>query len=86
MYVGGLEVEEVEEGGVVHGGRGPRRGDSRGIGGKEVCEEGVREDAGARRGKRSGEDASREGLGDGPERGLAQTPDGVCACLFRSCL
>jgi hypothetical protein len=26
MYVGGLEVEEVEEGGVVHGGRGPRRG------------------------------------------------------------
>jgi len=25
MYVGGLEVEEVEEGGVVHGERGPRR-------------------------------------------------------------
>jgi len=25
MYVGGLEVEEVEEGGVVHAGRGPRR-------------------------------------------------------------
>jgi hypothetical protein len=24
-YVCGLEVEEVEEGGVVHGGRGPRR-------------------------------------------------------------
>jgi hypothetical protein len=23
MYVGGLEVEEVEEGGVVHGERGP---------------------------------------------------------------
>jgi len=34
MYVGGLEVEEVEEGRVVHGGRGPRRGDSRGIGGE----------------------------------------------------
>ena len=34
MYVGGLEVEEVEEGGVVHGGRGPCRGDSRGIGGR----------------------------------------------------
>jgi len=25
-YVGGLEVAEVEEGGVVHGGRGPSRG------------------------------------------------------------
>jgi len=35
-YVGGLEVEEVEEGGVVHGGGGPRRGDSRGIGGGAV--------------------------------------------------
>jgi len=31
-----LEVEEVEEGRVVHGGRGPRLGDSRGIGGEAV--------------------------------------------------
>ena len=62
---------EVEEGGVVHGERGPRRGYSRGIGGRG-CEGGVREDAGARRGKRSGEDAGREGLGGGPERGLAR--------------
>jgi len=30
MYVGGLEVEEVEEGGVVHGGRGPRGTSPRG--------------------------------------------------------
>jgi len=66
-----LEVKEVEEGGVVHGGSGPRRGDSRGIGGEAVYE-GSREDAGARRGKRSGEDAGREGLGGGSERGLAQ--------------
>jgi len=73
MYVGGLEVEEVEEGGVVHGGRGPRRGDSRGIGGEAVCEGGLREDAGARRGKRSGEDAGRERLWGGPELGLAQS-------------
>ena len=36
MYAGGLEVEEVEEGGVVHGERGPRRGDARGIGGEAV--------------------------------------------------
>jgi len=39
----GLEVEEVEEGGVVHGGRGPRRGGSRGIGGEAVCEGRVRD-------------------------------------------
>jgi hypothetical protein len=32
--VGGLEVEEVEEGGVVHGERGPRRGDTREIRGE----------------------------------------------------
>jgi hypothetical protein len=38
MYVGGLEVEEVEEGGVVHSGCGPRCGDSRGMGGEAVCE------------------------------------------------
>jgi len=68
-YVGGLEVEEVEEGGVVHGGRGPRRGDPRGIEGETVCEGGFREDAGAQRGKRSGEDAGRDGRGGGPERG-----------------
>jgi len=47
---GGLEVEEVEEGGVVHGGRGPRRG-LRGIGGKAMCAGGVGEGAGARRGE-----------------------------------
>jgi len=76
MYVGGLEVKDVEEGVVVHVGRWPRRGDSRGIGGKEVCEGGGREDAGARRGKRSGEDASREGRGGGPERGH-DVPDGA---------
>jgi len=35
-HVGGLKVEEVEEGRVVHGGRGPRRGDPRGMGGKAV--------------------------------------------------
>jgi len=56
-------VEEVEEGGMVHGGRGPRRGDSRGIGVEAVCEGEVREDAGAQRGRRSGEDAGRAGLG-----------------------
>ena len=71
-YVGRLKVEEVEEGGVVHGGRGPRRGGSRGEGGEAVCERGVREDAGAQLGKRSGEDAGREWLGDGPELGLAR--------------
>jgi len=31
-----LEVEEVEEGHVVHGERGPRLGDSRGIGKEAV--------------------------------------------------
>ena len=31
-----LEVEEVEEGRVVDGERGPRRGDARGIGDKAV--------------------------------------------------
>jgi len=72
MYVGGLEVEEVEEGSVVHGGHGPCRGGSRGIRGEAVCEGEVREDAGAQRGKRSGEDAGREGLGGGPELGLAR--------------
>jgi len=40
MHVGCLEVEEVEEGGVVHGGHGPCRGGSRGIGGEAVCEGG----------------------------------------------
>jgi len=34
--------------------------EARGIGGKVVCE--GKEDAGAQRGKRSGEDAGREGL------------------------
>jgi hypothetical protein len=37
--LGALEVEEVEEVGVVgvvHDGRGPRRGDPRGIGGEAV--------------------------------------------------
>jgi hypothetical protein len=66
-----LEVEEVEEGRVVHVGRGPHLGDSKGIGEEAVCEGGVREDARARRGKRSGEDAGREWLGGGPELGLA---------------
>ena len=55
-FESGFEAEEVEEGGVVHGGRGPRRGDSREIGAEAVCEEGVRENAGAQRGKSSGED------------------------------
>ena len=36
VHVGGLKVEEVEEGRVVDGERGPRRGDARGIGGKAV--------------------------------------------------
>jgi len=36
ITVGALEVEEVEEAHVVHGGRGPRRGDQRGIGGEAV--------------------------------------------------
>ena len=34
--VGGLEVEEVQEGSVVHGERGPRRGNSREIRGEGV--------------------------------------------------
>ena len=38
MDVVGLEVEEVQEGGVVHGGRGPRCRDLRGIGGQAMCE------------------------------------------------
>jgi len=65
MYVGGLEVEEVEEGGGSGRARaaGPCRGGSREIGGQAV----VGEDAGAQRGKRSGEDARRERLGGGPE-------------------
>ena len=33
VHVGGLKVEEVEEGRVVDGERGPRRGDARGRGG-----------------------------------------------------
>ena len=37
VHVGGLKVEEVEEGRVVDGERGPRRGYARGIGGKVVC-------------------------------------------------
>ena len=55
--VGALEVEEVEEGRVVHGGRGRRHGDAKGIGGKAVGEGGVGEDAGAGLGERSGEEA-----------------------------
>jgi hypothetical protein len=47
-YVGALEVGEVEEGCVVHGGRGPSRGGSRGIGGEAVCDGGVGEEAWAR--------------------------------------
>ena len=31
-----MEVEDVEEGRVVDGERGPRRGDARGIGGEAV--------------------------------------------------
>ena len=31
VHVGGLKVEEVEEGRVVDGERGPRRGDARGF-------------------------------------------------------
>jgi hypothetical protein len=38
--VGGLEVEGVEEDSVVHGERGPRRDDSRGIGGEAVWRDG----------------------------------------------
>ena len=41
VHVGGLEVEEVEEGGVVHGGRSPRWGSAKG---EAVGEGGVRED------------------------------------------
>jgi len=37
MYVDGLELEEIEESGVVHGGHGPCRGGLRGIGGEAVC-------------------------------------------------
>jgi len=36
VHVGGLKLEEVEEGRVVDDERGPRRGDARGIGGKAV--------------------------------------------------
>jgi len=36
VQVGGLKLKEVEEGRVVDGERGPRRGDARGIGGKAV--------------------------------------------------
>ena len=36
VHVGGLKLKEVEEGRVVDGERGPRRGDARGIGGKAV--------------------------------------------------
>ena len=35
MHVGGLKVEEVKEGRVVDGERRPRRGERRGVGGKE---------------------------------------------------
>ena len=52
-----LEVEDVEEGRVVHGGRGRRHGDAKGIGGKAVGEGGVGEDAGAGLGEGSGEEA-----------------------------
>ena len=52
-----LEVEDVEEGRVVHGGRGRRHGDAKGIGGKAVGEGGVGEDAGAGLGERSGGEA-----------------------------
>ena len=48
-----LEVEDVEEGRVVHGGRGRRHGDAQGRGGQAVGEGGVREDAGAGLGERS---------------------------------
>ena len=51
-----MEVEEVEEGRVVHGGRGRRHGDAKGIGGKAVGEGGIGEDTGAGLGERSGED------------------------------
>ena len=36
VHVGGLKLKEVEEGRVVHGGRGPRLGHSRKIGGGAV--------------------------------------------------
>jgi hypothetical protein len=63
-----LEVEEVEEGGMVHGGRGPRRGDSRGIGVEAVCEGEVREDAGAQRGRRRETETFITELGEGRKR------------------
>jgi len=66
--VGGLEVEEVEEGGVDHGERGPRRGDSRGGSVRGGGQGGCRGAAG----ERSEEDAGREGLGGGQERQLAR--------------
>ena len=50
-----MEVEEVEEGRVVHGGRGRRHGDAQGRGGQAVGEGGVREEARAGLGERSGE-------------------------------
>ena len=67
----------MEQGRVVHGGRGRRHGDAQGRGGQAVGEGGVREDAGARRGKRSGEDAGREWLGGGPELGLHDVQGGA---------
>ena len=70
--IGSLEVEEVEEGGVVHGGRGPSRRGLRRIGGEAMCEEGGRGGGRGAEGGENGEDAGREGLGHGAELGLAR--------------
>ena len=52
----------MEQGRVVHGGRGRRHGDAKGIGGKAVGEGGVGEDAGAGLGERSGDGLFRRGV------------------------
>jgi hypothetical protein len=75
--VGGLEVEEIEEGGVVHGGHGPCRGGSRGIGGEAVCEGGSGRMPGCSGGRGVGRMPGEKGLVAGRSLGVHDVPGGA---------
>jgi hypothetical protein len=66
-------MEQVEEGGEVHGGRGPSHRGSRGIGGRWVRGGVGDSEAAARSGERSGKD----GLVAGRTLGLHAVPGGA---------
>ena len=79
MYVGGLEVEEVEEGGVVHGGHGPGRDGSRGTRGEAVCEGGSGRMPGRSGGRGVGRMPATKGLGAGRRVGRGSVTNPLVA-------